>query len=59
MNDEYKQFRDFDEKKILSSFHEIFIAKQWFKIYKQSPLSPPKIVQDLKSYPYEAKFMKA
>src|SRR5947207_1269523 len=57
-NDE--RFENFNNEKIFSMFHEVFVTEQHFgqRIHKHNLSESSKIIQDLKNHSYRAEFMK-
>ena len=59
MADSDERFEDFDDEKISSVFHGVFVAARQFRAHKRNLLPALKTIQDLAGHLYKAKFRKA
>ena len=59
MADSDERFEDFDDEKISSVFHGVFVAARQFRAHKRNLPPAPKTIRDLAGHPYEAEFRKA
>jgi len=57
--DSDERFEDFDDEKISSVFHGVFVAARQFRAHKRNLPPAPKTIRDLAGHPYEAEFRKA
>ena len=55
---EDERFEAFNNKKIVSTFHEAFAVGRRFRIHKRKLPPPPKTIRDPKSHSYREKFLK-